>query len=834
MKTLILCSAAHKEAIIHHLLRDQKKPLFDLEVQSFSQFIEKYLLPPENLYRQAQRLQKLPLHIFQKAVKDVTFVEELLHYREEFDRFGVDISSLPIKEEIKEMLLCLQDHNYATFWQELSCLEASHIRIHDDVYDLFTERVKKVLCQNGATLFHYLPTYAHQGYRVIAATARDQFEAATQFIIRHQLPLTECAFVFADASAGEINLASSVLRRYQVPFTPLRRENACAQKFLTLLRYYQQPDAIHLRELIAAEVFTNANRAFFRFYDHYMDENGIFTSFLRFSEDDKDMYLLAQEAEKVRLPLAQALTTLAACSSLRSFIERAYSLLADGQEEKKQLKMFLQERGDLMEEDYLPYLIQELSCLSLPAISEEGILFSTLQKGLRRRYLFVFDVSENNYPAFHGLQGIITEKDIANSAYPSLQVRYKQHLKQLDYLFHSEQSFFFLPQTSYAGKNQEFALLLEERELTPFQIPIYRPETTQHSNIAQLSAQNAKQAFFQKDGTLKGSVSAFECYIHNPYDYFLQYGLGLRQKDEDDLGPKDFGNVLHNFMAFISEKYGKQYPTKGQEDLEAYMQKVVEEAIRYSPLNAKKIKTVYTHLQALIQEELAFLQEMETGSNLAVTHSEWEFTSAWPFSDLALQLHGKIDRVDQCGDAFVIFDYKSSKHSLSEKNVLAAQQLQLLTYTVIYQALQKGKALGCFYINFLASRQKQESYQFSLKNGVQEKEDDDKDSFKEKYLRGVAFSKEIRDYIPDRHCFVNSTKEGFNKKYIWDISKVIAVLETIYRAIYTDLRAGNIPLNLTADYPKFPEIYHYSPQEKEETISYSEESLQKGEDDETE
>ena len=82
-------------------------------------------------------------------------------------------------------------------------------------------------------------------------------------------------------------------------------------------------------------------------------------------------------------------------------------------------------------------------------------------------------------------------------------------------------------------------------------------------------------------------------------------------------------------------------------------------------------------------------------------------------------LVGKIDRVDVCGDKFVLVDYKTGSVSFSENELYAGKKLQLLTYVkACLQAMQKECA-GFFYLPVNDAFQEENGKRFCYVGRVQ-------------------------------------------------------------------------------------------------------------------
>ena len=83
-------------------------------------------------------------------------------------------------------------------------------------------------------------------------------------------------------------------------------------------------------------------------------------------------------------------------------------------------------------------------------------------------------------------------------------------------------------------------------------------------------------------------------------------------------------------------------------------------------------------------------------------------------------LYGYIDRIDASQSSFVIFDYKSSDKDLSLQDFDAGLALQLITYTIAYEATSGSLPAGCYYISLKTSPQTALAYKVNYRKKIPE------------------------------------------------------------------------------------------------------------------
>lgn len=811
MKKLILCPSSTQKEVISFYLNKHNDSLFGIDILSISQFLSRFLTPKVSLYQQQKHLQSLSLPLFHKAIEDYAFVEELLHYQKEFEQYHVNIDDLPIDEELKTIFKEISPRGYHTIFESLKSFDASHIEIQEEsypIYSLYEEKIIASLKEKGAHSFSlYSPNRQHQNYRITVQTEKEQFEAAIQYIIRQQLPLENCAFILADQK--EMSLLISILDRYHIPFNKFSRANKAAKKLQALLKYRQQPNIHSILSIANLEIFGKNHPSFSYYLSHYAEKTGISFPFSRFQTtcpsflSEKEIIHLRrieEKAEEVRKPIQEGLFCLDKCKDLRSFLVESYRYLADDSIDSKALKSFLQERGKEIEDAYENYLYRELSLLMINESNVNGLSISTVNQAIHKDYLFVFDANEGIFPSFQPVKGLLREEFLQESSYPNIKEREDHYFRSLAYLDESDATYYFVPQIAYNGNMKTISLLIEEKECQELVIPIYREPVQKFSEKHFLSPSLANEAFFDEKGVLSGSVSAFETYLRNPYDYFLKYALRLPEKERDDLNPMVFGNITHSFLEHLVKTYGRYYWQHFQEELSVFLDKEKEKLLFLHPHKEKEILETLERYHHSLSQSLDYLAQSEANSPFIAEHCEFEFEQEWPMAgEEKIHLRGKIDRIDYLGNGFRIIDYKSSSKNITKGNIQKGLELQLISYSILYALSHHQAAFAALYFNTAPQILTKQQYSFSKTRGFFE----EGKWTQEKRWKGALYDKEAKEYLPtDSYC---------SSSY-FELNQLKNTLDDIYRDIYRQLKAGNIDLIFSKeeekeDYYAFPEIY---------------------------
>lgn len=242
-----------------------------------------------------------------------------------------------------------------------------------------------------------------------------------------------------------------------------------------------------------------------------------------------------------------------------------------------------------------------------------------------------------------------------------------------------------------------------------------------YSNEAQVSPEIAGRLF---PSPLEASVSQIETFATCPFKHFLQYGLLLRDREEQEVTQQDLSRLYHDILERIVRDMLRQH--KDWAELE---EKVADGLVRqYAQEVGKALKG---ELMLSSARNQYLLQRIEKTLKQVIAHQRaarkrGKFQSAYadvsfgPDSRLPafsvrtpsgreIHLHGKIDRVDVIADEgdFAIIDYKLTGSHLSLDRVYHGIALQLLTYLLVLQANGEqlaGKKLtpaAAFYVRLL-------------------------------------------------------------------------------------------------------------------------------------
>lgn len=215
-----------------------------------------------------------------------------------------------------------------------------------------------------------------------------------------------------------------------------------------------------------------------------------------------------------------------------------------------------------------------------------------------------------------------------------------------------------------------------------------------------------KELYLKKSAT---SVSQLTDFFKCPYRFYIQYGLNVKPRSVSELKTADLGNILHAVLEYYvrdfdiaeSDEVTAQSAAKcfeeamsddfykgmrGDPQMSGILEQLQIESVRMCQVVKNQLKnSKFTNMAT----ELSF------GGESAVAPVEVEFDGG------KFCLVGKIDRVDVCGDRFIVIDYKSGAGAAhyAEKELYLGHKLQLPVYVKAAQNLTGKRPAGFYYFN---------------------------------------------------------------------------------------------------------------------------------------
>ncbi|ETO40511.1 ATP-dependent nuclease, subunit B [Fructilactobacillus florum 8D] len=201
---------------------------------------------------------------------------------------------------------------------------------------------------------------------------------------------------------------------------------------------------------------------------------------------------------------------------------------------------------------------------------------------------------------------------------------------------------------------------------------------------------------------LTTSISKLEDFYQNPYEYFLKYGLQLRERSEFEISPTDTGQFFHEALDQFSKAVREQrldLAALSDADLSELVleitTKMIEQDVNYQYeilKSSQRMKYLQSQLIQTVQEMVQTMRTQASYTPARPAVSEVAFGPGQPYAGLhydldkqhQLNVQGRIDRIDRIKvadhDYLGVVDYKSGNKKLELNAVYDGIELQLLTY----------------------------------------------------------------------------------------------------------------------------------------------------------
>ena len=336
-----------------------------------------------------------------------------------------------------------------------------------------------------------------------------------------------------------------------------------------------------------------------------------------------------------------------------------------------------------------------------------------------RKVCFLSDAHARSFPGLSMHSGIYDETYLADLSVPSLATRLK---KQRDQLFTClslpETLYILVPEASYDGKENP-----ESHELVQWigqkaQFVDVKESSVYEKPQFSLNTSLASSLFFPKD-RFTGSISRLESFARCPLQHFLRYGLYLKEKRET-MDIRIQGSIYHHILEILMNTYQKDYTKADTEAITKLVQNEFTFIRNVYPQQAPFFERNVLETTDKILKILEQLNDFEHDWHMRTSHQEYKVQMQLDWQGTPILLYGYIDRIDASQSSFVIFDYKSSDKDLSLQDFDAGLALQLITYTIAYEATSGSLPAGCYYISLKTSPQTALAYKVNYRKKIPE------------------------------------------------------------------------------------------------------------------
>ncbi len=787
-----------KDDVLNDLLKE-KGALFDTHIMTFGAYLRSFFHEEIDLFELYKKLTKLDLKELKYLLNDSDFLNELLKNRQDLSNYEVDLLSLEVTDEYRHLL---ENTPYIPYFKLKKIFRQKNFKdfvIYDGNYEIYERELIAIMLKNGAE-FRELSFKNKARYYQNVANLTEAFKEMITLFKEKELDLNDIGII---ASSEDLDYVKIHLKRLGLPYKSKDESTPIFKSFLAYLDYYFDPTKANFMKIIDENgdldlnVFTYLNEHCLDYLDNTPHLNDFNSFYQKLEEKALEVLSIYQKRARELLDILD----------YQKVIEYVFNLFLDD-EDVYLLKNAIEEFGNYEKESY-PYFSRFIKERS-KSVKKNGITLANYQEGIYyKKYLFILNPHLNNYPGTIGYHGLLSERSLINTSFPSLLKRYENNLEHFNYIKTNEYVLAYLGSADFEGKAFEYDAYFKSFEKIDNN-RLKKDRKDPYNYYPKLDKSLAYKAFI-KDDVLRASVSSLEKYSACPYEYFLNRGLDLYTAPKIEMDTILVGNVIHKAIeeAIQTSNYQKDYP---DHLLNSTLFKELEDTLKkLYPTKHKMIEAFIFRIKKSIERELPFLIDFEKHTLFKPEKVEYHFDDIFFESNkIKLRLKGSIDRIDHYLNDFRILDYKTSKHTLKIDDFLKGENLKLITYAYIYQKLTSISPALVIYLNIHNQNQSEDEYKFSLREGLSStlNDDEEADYIKNHRLEGLNF-KWDDDYDDDqRHINIAKAK----KVRPLNFDDVAKSLEEILEALIKKILDGDIriaPNEKECDYCPYHTICHF-------------------------
>ena len=623
---------------------------------------------------------------------------EIFTFKKELHQYGIQIDSLPendpFRVEIKQILKSIPIPNQPLSKDIVYINEGlSHSQLHfltNKNYqskDLITTQPGKIKYRR-------------------ALNFRQEIEGIVQDIIKRDLKTAHIAVPNLEADWPYLKAAFD---RYNIPYKATDQNSLAIHQFNCFINYLKDSNSITALELIESGIFRlSKEQSLIKYIRHYnLKHENLFEPFDYAIEnsDLKDIQPLINTQEEIQDDVEKLQTYL---NKIKNNNIPENILLGLELTQDQSIISYIQNVYSLIDEESLDFIQYNISLLDKNIKIEspiQPINYDDLPLNIVD-HLYVSGLTAKNFPNLPKNNGLLDES-YRNQIpdYPSLQSRNNFQLNHLQKIFKKSRNLVLSYHVAtYEGKPQ---------------LPAFEVERFCHKHNIKVKAWNIIEAnpfmdernrldptiakrFYLKNGKLNASVSSLEKYIKDPFLYFKEEGLSLKKPFDFKLDARLLGTINH--YAFEQYFQGNNDPFQLWNVYEPYL-----------PKNNPYIEFLITINNQNTLENILFLEKALAETKFKPFKTEEYIKNDNIFKDVSLR--GFVDRIDISDNHFMIIDYKSSDHSISESKVLHGESLQLPTYAIAIHQKYGLHPFGIYYYSFNKKTTSQKPYKF-LRSGI--------------------------------------------------------------------------------------------------------------------
>jgi ATP-dependent helicase/nuclease subunit B len=198
---------------------------------------------------------------------------------------------------------------------------------------------------------------------------------------------------------------------------------------------------------------------------------------------------------------------------------------------------------------------------------------------------------------------------------------------------------------------------------------------------------------------LRTSVSRIESYVSCPFSFFIQYGLGAKERKVYGITAPDIGTFMHNVIDRFSKKLdenGIDWRDVQKEWCCDEVSNIVDDMLKNlsgtMPSSSERYKYLAGRLKRVLSRAVCLIAEHISRSGFNPLDYEVAFGDGGKYPPIIIELPsgekihltGRIDRIDimetKEGTYLRVIDYKSGSKSFKLSDVYHGLQVQLIAY----------------------------------------------------------------------------------------------------------------------------------------------------------
>lgn len=727
-----------------------------------------------------EALKNVPLERIHDTVMHPKTLDAFLDFIVELNALGIPLSALPqstpLQKEIFESL-----HIMSQCVQELKINPNTKYQVYPHGLSFSQHEFLK------AHNIEILPFTIQQAQSITFNTtlnARFEIEAVVQDILTKNI---QNATILIPHFESKKPLIESVFARYGLALSLQDRDfKLTQQKFLSLLDYGMSPNRDNLDRILEINALNLKNHATILKYIHHfeIDMERFFLPF-DYVQEQGDASLLQQQS-RIQEDVLIAQEALSSLSKLpyHKLLQTVYEHLESYKPSGlKLIKNFLEEHALRFSSETHAILKASITSLSQSKQTDNGIHVDDISNLplVPVEHLYVLDLSAKNFPQVKSHTGLLDETYRAQiHGYPNQDKRINYELELQNKVLYSAHNLTLSYHIAdYEGKSQECSYAIhqfaQEHDIKLKTWPLQQisERTPIHQHLDSVLA----QSLYLNNGNLSGSISRFQNYVEDPYQYFVESGLACYEPRPLGMNPMTFGTLNH---AILERKLAKEKENEWDKLYFSF------------PKHSPKLAMIQKRNNTLMERAYEHLCDALLDTDFEVAETEHVFKNVAMFPNIAL--NGIIDRIDTHGQDALIIDYKTTPTTLSKEQIITGAQLQLLTYARYIKMYHNKNIVGVFNYGLSHGPIPFTKYQYSASKGIQELElDVEKESLNQRRFSGWFFTDDVHSFHSDNYFKGLNTVKGdilklSRKPYRFDLVEL--VLDTLYRDISTHILQG--------------------------------------------